>query len=124
MDNDSLVGEMTIPIPIGFVGGATRVLPLAKINQEISQVTNSNQEMMLIAATGLAQNLAALKALVTEGIQKGHMGLAVKSAVLANGANPAEVGQIVNRLNEIGKHDAETIKQVINDFRKENNKHG
>ncbi|WP_268913914.1 hydroxymethylglutaryl-CoA reductase, degradative [Lentilactobacillus sp. SPB1-3] len=124
IDDEYLVGEMTIPIPIGFIGGATRVLPLAKINQEIAQVSDSEQEMMLIASVGLAQNLAALKALVTEGIQRGHMGLAVKSAVIANGATPDEVEKVVKMLAKTGQHDSETIKKVINNFRKESNKHG
>lgn len=124
ISDGNLVGTMTIPIPIGFVGGATRVFKLAKLNQEIAQVSDSEQEMQLIAAVGLAQNLAALKALVTEGIQRGHMSLAVKSAVIANGATPDEVSTVVERLTTLGKHDAETIKKVINEIRKERKNNG
>ncbi|TGD17700.1 hydroxymethylglutaryl-CoA reductase, degradative [Levilactobacillus suantsaiihabitans] len=96
-----LHGELTVPLALGFVGGATRVLPLVKVNQQLAQVTNARQLMGVTAAVGLAQNVAALRALVTDGIQRGHMSLQRKSLALSVGATPAELPAVVQRLAAI-----------------------
>lgn len=73
--NGDLVGSIEMPMAVGLVGGATKLHPMAKANLQILGVTSANQLARIIAATGLAQNFAALKALATTGIQKGHMAL-------------------------------------------------
>ncbi|MGY5339471.1 hydroxymethylglutaryl-CoA reductase, degradative [Levilactobacillus spicheri] len=100
LDGATLHGELTLPLALGFVGGATRVFPLVAVNQQIAQVTSARELMRVTAALGLAQNVAALRALVTEGIQRGHMHLQLKSLALSVGATPAEVPAVVARLQE------------------------
>lgn len=99
--DDQLHGELTVPLALGFVGGATRVLPLVKVNQQLAQVTSARQLMGVTAAVGLAQNVAALRALVTDGIQRGHMSLQRKSLALSVGATPTELPAVVQRLAAI-----------------------
>lgn len=113
-----LAGKLTLPIPIGFVGGATSVFPLAKINQQIAKLTSAGEEMQLLAAIGLAQNLAALKALVTEGIQRGHMSLQLKSLAMANGATESELPQVVAELKKIAHVSAGDVKQILKQLRR------
>lgn len=95
---ETLRGELTLPLALGYVGGATRVFPLVTINQQIAQVTSARDLMGVTVAVGLAQNLAALRALVTDGIQHGHMQLQLKSLALSVGATPGEVPAVVGRL--------------------------
>lgn len=101
LKDDELHGELTLPLALGFVGGATRVFPLVVINQQIAQITSARELMGVTAAVGLAQNLAALRALVTEGIQHGHMQLQLKSLALSVGATPGEVPAVVGRLRGV-----------------------
>lgn len=97
-DDTLLHGELTLPLAMGYVGGATRVFPLVVINQQIAQITSARTLMGVTVAVGLAQNLAALRALVTDGIQHGHMQLQLKSLALSVGATPGEVPAVVGRL--------------------------
>jgi len=96
-----LRGELTLPLALGVVGGATRVLPLVKVNQQIAHVTSARELMGITAAVGLAQNVAALRALVTDGIQRGHMSLQRKSLALSVGATPTELPAVMQRLAAI-----------------------
>ncbi|HBL8291709.1 TPA: hydroxymethylglutaryl-CoA reductase, degradative, partial [Listeria monocytogenes] len=68
-----LVGELTLPMPVAFVGGSIAIHPIASLSKKIARVESAKELAMLVCAVGLTQNLAALKALVTEGIQRGHM---------------------------------------------------
>ena len=75
-DNDgNLIGKFEIPLSVGIVGGVTNNHPIAKICTKILNLKNVQELSCIIAATGLAQNFAAMRALATEGIQKGHMKL-------------------------------------------------
>ncbi|MGX6429531.1 hydroxymethylglutaryl-CoA reductase, degradative [Levilactobacillus yonginensis] len=96
-----LHGELTVPLALGFVGGATKVFPLVAINQQVAHLTSARQLMGVTAAVGLAQNVAALRALVTDGIQRGHMALQRKSLALSVGATPAELPAVVAQLQAI-----------------------
>ena len=71
----NLVGEIEVPIPMGIVGGITKVHPMVNLAIQILQITTAEELIQIAAAVGLAQNIAALRALVSEGIQKGHMSL-------------------------------------------------
>lgn len=114
-----LTGDMTIPLPVGYVGGAAGVFQMVAVNHAIAHVTDVSELMKVIAAVGLAQNLAALKALVTDGIQKGHMSLQLKSLAMANGTKPAELGFIVGELRKLAQPDAEDVKQLLVQLRKQ-----
>src|SRR5699024_12379854 len=70
-----LVGTLELPMPVGIVGGATKANPLTQLSLKILGVDSASELAQVIVAVGLAQNMAALKALATEGIQRGHMAL-------------------------------------------------
>ena len=89
----NLVGALELPLAVGIVGGASRVHPTAKIALKILGVKTAQELAEVIAAVGLAQNLAALRALATEGIQRGHMQLHARQVAIAAGATgDLEVG--------------------------------
>jgi len=90
-----LVGTIEIPMAVGLVGGATKVHPIAKLAVKILGVKSAVELGEIIAATGLAQNLAALRALATEGIQRGHMSLHARNIAVAGGATPDIIDQVV-----------------------------
>ena len=95
-DHD-LVGTIELPLAVGLVGGATTVHPTAKINVKILGVKTANELAEIIAAVGLAQNFAALRALATEGIQRGHMSLHARNVAIAAGAQ----GELIDKVAEI-----------------------
>lgn len=113
-----LVGQMILPMPVGFVGGATKVLPKAQLNKDIAKIENVREEMQVLAAVGLAQNLAALRALVSEGIQKGHMNLQFKSLAMANGAKTSEVDMVIKALRKIDHPSSDDVIEILKDIRK------
>lgn len=100
IESDRLVGEITLPLAIATVGGATKVLPKAQAALEISDVHSSQELAALAASVGLVQNLAALRALVSEGIQKGHMSMQARSLAIAVGAEKAEIEQVAEKLRQ------------------------
>jgi hydroxymethylglutaryl-CoA reductase len=89
-----LVGALEMPMAVGIVGGATRVHPTARAALKLMGVTTASQLAEIIVSVGLAQNLAALRALATEGIQRGHMGLHARQVAIAAGAE----GELIDRL--------------------------
>jgi hydroxymethylglutaryl-CoA reductase len=90
----NLIGTLELPMAVGIVGGATRVHPSARLALKIMGVTTASQLAEIIVSVGLAQNLAALRALATEGIQRGHMGLHARQVAIAAGAQ----GETIERL--------------------------
>ncbi|MEM8862045.1 MAG: hydroxymethylglutaryl-CoA reductase, degradative [Chloroflexota bacterium] len=92
-----LVGEITLPLAVGTVGGATKVHPTAKIAMKILDVQSAGELAEIMACVGLAQNLAAIRALATVGIQQGHMRMHARQVALAAGAE----GKRVNEIAEI-----------------------
>jgi hydroxymethylglutaryl-CoA reductase len=91
-----LVGSIELPVAVGLVGGATASNPIAKIAVKILGVKTARELGEVLAAVGLAQNLAALRALATEGIQRGHMSLHARNVAIAAGAK----GEMVDRVAE------------------------
>jgi hydroxymethylglutaryl-CoA reductase len=87
-----------MPLAVGTVGGATRVHPTAQVALKILGVETAGELAEIIVAVGLAQNLAALRALATEGIQKGHMQLHARQVAIAAGANGEEIEQVVRAM--------------------------
>ncbi len=93
-----LVGSIELPMPVGLIGGATAVHPTAKANVKLLGVRSAKELAEVIASVGLAQNFGALRALATEGIQRGHMELHARNLAVSAGAKPAEVDRVVDRL--------------------------
>lgn len=93
-----LAGMIEIPIAVGLVGGATRIHPTARALLAILDVNTADELSRIVAAVGLAQNFAAMKALVTEGIQKGHMALHAHNVAIGAGAVGGEVDVLAKLL--------------------------
>ncbi len=93
-----LVGSMELPMPVGLVGGATKVHPVAQTNLAITGVRTAAELAELVLAVGLAQNAAALRALATEGIQRGHMSLHARNVAVAVGATADEIDVVVREM--------------------------
>ncbi len=93
-----LVGTLELPLAVGIVGGATRVHPTAQAALKLLKVTSATELAEVMACVGLAQNLAALRALATEGIQRGHMSLHARQVALAAGAAPHQVEALAAQL--------------------------
>jgi hydroxymethylglutaryl-CoA reductase len=98
-----LVGTLEMPMPLGLVGGATKTHPLARLALKILGVQSAQELAEVAVAVGLAQNLAALRALATEGIQRGHMALHARNIAIVAGAVGDEVDRVARRLAE--EHD-------------------
>ena len=93
-----LVGTIELPVAVGIVGGATKTNPIAKISLKILGVKTARELGEILAAVGLAQNLAALRALATEGIQRGHMSLHARNIAIAVGAKGELIDLIAERM--------------------------
>ncbi|BAB60335.1 3-hydroxy-3-methylglutaryl-coenzyme A reductase [Thermoplasma volcanium GSS1] len=96
--NGDLVGTIEIPIAVGTVGGTTGSIDKARIARKILGVSNATEFAGVLAAVGLAQNFSAVRALATEGIQRGHMELHARNLALSAGASPEEVDSVVNEM--------------------------
>ena len=94
----ALVGSLELPLAVGIVGGATRVHPLARLALAIMGVATARELAEIIVSVGLAQNLAAIRALATDGIQRGHMALHARQIAIAAGARPDEVDRLAAAL--------------------------
>lgn len=99
----NLVGRLELPMAVGLVGGATKTHPLAQLSIQMLNIKSANELGEVIAAVGLAQNMAAMRALATEGIQRGHMALHARNIAVVAGAKPDEVDQIVAQM--VAEHD-------------------
>jgi hydroxymethylglutaryl-CoA reductase len=94
----NLEGRLEMPLAVGIVGGATRVHPTAQVALKLMGVTGASQLAEIIVSVGLAQNLAALRALATEGIQRGHMNLHARQVAIAAGAQGADIERLAQKL--------------------------
>ena len=99
----ALVGAIELPLRVGIVGGPLQTNPSVAVNLRIMQVESSRELAEVMAAVGLAQNFAALRALATEGIQRGHMTLHARSVATAAGATPEIFDTVVERLVASGE---------------------
>ncbi|MFD2630459.1 hydroxymethylglutaryl-CoA reductase, degradative [Oceanobacillus kapialis] len=118
-DNEgNLVGELELPMSIGTVGGAIRVHPIAKVAHSILNVESAKELAQVIVAVGLAQNLGALKALVTDGIQKGHMALHSRSVAIAAGASGEMIDIIAGKLVELNEIRVGKAKELVEQYKK------
>jgi len=98
-----LLGRIELPVAVGVIGGATAVHPVAKICRKILGVKSARELGEIMAAVGLAQNLAAMRALVTEGIQRGHLRLHARNVAVTAGATGKLIDIVAKRMVEEGK---------------------
>jgi hydroxymethylglutaryl-CoA reductase len=113
-----LAGTIEVPMAVGLVGGATKVHPIARLAVKILGVQSAVELAEIIAATGLAQNLAALRALATEGIQRGHMSLHARNVAVAAGATPDILDQVVKAMVKEGKVRQDYAQELVNQLKK------
>jgi len=115
--NGDLVGYLELPIAVGTVGGSIRSNPMARLSLKILGVKTAKELAEVMGAVGLAQNLAALRALATEGIQRGHMRLHARQLALAAGATPEEVDAVVTELVKSGTITLEKAQEILQNLR-------
>lgn len=113
-----LIGSIEIPMAVGLVGGATKVHPVARACVKILGVESATELGRVIASVGLAQNLAALRALASEGIQKGHMSLHARNVAATAGARGDLVDRIAKQLIEEKNVKVERAKEILDESRK------
>jgi len=113
-----LVGSIELPMAIGIIGGATKVHPIAKIALKILSVKSARELGEVLASVGLAQNLAALRALAHEGIQRGHMRLHARNLAIAVGATEELTDLIVERMVEEKKIRLDRAQELIDEYKK------
>ncbi len=111
--NGDLVGKLEIPVAVGLVGGATKTHPTARLAVKILGVKTARELGEVMAAVGLAQNFAALKALSTEGIQRGHMELHARNIAILAGAKGKDVDMIAEQLIREKKIRVDRAKELM-----------
>ncbi len=113
----NLVGTMELPMPVGLVGGATRVHPVAQANVALLGVQSAAELADVIMAVGLAQNAGALRALASEGIQRGHMSLHARNVAVTAGATVDEIDPVVTRMIADRAVRAEAAEAILAELR-------
>jgi len=121
-EDGDLVGAIELPIAVGTVGGATKVHPTAIANIKILGVKTAPELAQIMASVGLAQNLAALRALSTEGIQRGHMSLHARNIAVVAGATGDLVEEVARIMTEEGKIRVERAKEILKGLSKKGQK--
>lgn len=116
-DGDDLVGEIELPLSLGIVGGTLRVHPGARLALDLCRVKSAGELSQLAAAVGLASNLAALRALATEGIQQGHMSLHARSLASAVGAVGEEVEWVARQIAAASDFTLSAAEKALNALR-------
>lgn len=117
LNGDSLEGRLVLPLALATVGGATKVLPKAQVALNILDVADAKELASLVAAVGLAQNLAALRALVSEGIQKGHMALQSRSLAMSVGAKGSEIAAVSQALQKEATMNQAIAQKILEQLR-------
>ncbi|MEK6838954.1 MAG: 3-hydroxy-3-methylglutaryl-CoA reductase, partial [Candidatus Thermoplasmatota archaeon] len=114
-----LVGTIELPLAVGLVGGATAVHPTARACVKLLGVKTAQELAEVIASVGLAQNFAALRALATEGIQRGHMSLHARNIAATVGAVGGEIDRVAEVLVQERKVRMDRAKEVLEEIRKQ-----
>lgn len=118
-ENGDLVGTLTLPLPVGAVGGSINIHPTAKFTKQLLDNPTAKELESIIVAVGLGQNFSALKALVTEGIQKGHMGLHAKSLAISAGAKGEQIEIVTEELKRSKNMNLVTAKEILKQLNNE-----
>ncbi len=112
-DSGNLNGELELPLALGTVGGATAVHPGARDALALMGVTKARELAEIVVSVGLAQNLAALRALATEGIQRGHMGLHARQLAIAAGARGSQINAVAETMIAEGNILLERAEELV-----------
>jgi len=115
-ENGNLIGSLELPLSVGIVGGIANVHPIAKICKKILGVSSAQELACIMTAAGLAQNYSAIKALATEGIQKGHMRLHARNLAAAAGATNEQIDRIVQKMIEENKISLDKAKELVKEI--------
>lgn len=113
-----LAGTIELPLSLGIVGGATRVHPVAQLCLKILGADSAEKLARITAAVGLAQNFGALRALATDGIQKGHMALHAQNVAIAVGATGDEIESVATGLRAHGRVTEAEARKLLEDLRR------
>jgi len=116
--NGNLVGEIEIPLALGIIGGMTKIHPMARLALKILNVKNAEELCQVAAAVGLAQNVAALRALASEGIQKGHMALHSKNIAKLAGVPDDLIDEVAKKLVDANKVRVDYAKEILENILK------
>ena len=108
-----LNGKIEIPLPVATVGGTISVHPIAKWSHNLMKNPNAKRLASIIASVGLAQNFSAVRAIVTDGIQKGHMSLHARSLARQVGAKDSEIEKVVTELKKQSKMNTNVTKDIL-----------
>jgi hydroxymethylglutaryl-CoA reductase len=109
----NLVGSLELPLSVGIIGGIANVHPIAKVCMKILGVSSAQELACIMTAAGLAQNYSAIRALSTEGIQKGHMRLHARNLAAAAGAKPNQIDKIVQKMIDEKKISLDSAKEIL-----------
>jgi hydroxymethylglutaryl-CoA reductase len=121
-DSDgNLVGEIEVPLALGIVGGMTKIHPMARLALKILGVKSAEELSQIAAALGLAQNVAALRALAAEGIQKGHMVLHSRNIAKLAGVPDKLIEEVANKIVQDKKIRVDYAKEVLKEIVKRKN---
>ena len=112
-EQNALVGELEIPMKVGTVGGPLQSNPTVALNHRLLGARTGRELAEVMGAVGLAQNFSALKALVTDGIQQGHMTLHARSVAVAAGATAEVFDELVERLIGVPRGSGLSVGQRI-----------
>ncbi len=112
-ENGHLVGELSMPISVGAVGGTLSIHPGAQFAYRLLEQPNAKELSEILVAVGLAQNFSAVRALVTEGIQKGHMGLQARALAIRVGATGDQIKQVAEELQKAKHMNSETARKIL-----------
>ena len=118
-ENGNLHGKLTLPMAVGIVGGATRVHPTAQANLKLMGVSTAEELGEIIVSVGLAQNLAAMRALATEGIQRGHMSLHARQIALAAGANASQAQNVADQMVRENAINTQRAQEILKEMKEE-----
>jgi hydroxymethylglutaryl-CoA reductase len=117
-EEGNLAGSIELPIAVGLIGGAVRTHPIARIAMKILGVKTANEFAEVLAAVGLAQNLGALRALVNEGIQRGHMSLHARNVAIAAGATGKLIDMVADAMVKEGKVRLDRAQALLKEYTK------
>lgn len=113
VDGEDLIGELEMPLALGIVGGPSRVHPGAAMALKVANVRDACELAKVAACVGMASNMAALRALATEGIQKGHMALHARSVAIAAGATGSDVERVAKNIHARGAVNVEAAREEL-----------
>ena len=115
--NGNLVGELELPMAVGIIGGAGNIHPKAKVCKKILGIKTAKELAEIVVSVGLAQNFAAVFALSTVGIQKGHMSLHAKNIAVMAGAKGEEIDKVANQIVKEGKIKLDRAEEILKEIR-------